>query len=554
VADTPIFGIRRRRMPSSADQPSAEIPNASLSVGEDLVRMMRADGHLQAGVLGGDRLLTPGSSPTIAIDPTPPGIEMPTSVPIADVVLIPRGFEEDRGRFSASYLALDVMGTVESEVKVEGFLLGDEAKIAKVASDTYDRAGDGSEESPFHVRYEADVENGAVKDARRLVDPFRIQIMNVGLAGGRLYDLDVERPLDVSGMPREKIDGIVGALVASDDGIVTVEGRMYDAPGGGERVGSADIVDPSPEDAMIEGQWRAAMQIRSETDPDFEQSVRDAFLFKGIDGYVALSEALFEEAAGESQVRILPPSSLEELKVVDRGHLAELSYEMSRDLVGEAEIVPVSFEAAYAISPGVEPKLSSMSMAADRFAEIDGVRSRSTRLHAEMSVDGVIDIDERWPRQSVSLSAQGGRLYAVVDDYRGPHAADAAVYKVSEVVDGLAGGDLAKSLREVTAQEGVHLWPAAMIGEVGDGPVRVGLLDQSQVGDHSRIRPDHLKGLDRAVAAFRKDEGHVSSILSQAQGIAPGSSEKVASVGPETREGPGLVDRMKRLVGGLGGR
>jgi hypothetical protein len=446
------------------------------------------------------------------------------------------------------------MGTVESEVKVEGFLVGDEAKIAKVASDTYDRGGDGTPEAPFHVRYEADVENGAVKDARRLVDPFRLQIMNVGLAGGRLYDLDVERPLDVTGMPREQVEDLVKDLALSSDGIVAVEGRMFDAPGGGERVGSVEIVDHSPEDSMIEGQWRAMVEIRSESHPEFEESVRDAFLFKGIDRFEKLSEALFEKAARETRVEILPPSELGELKVVDRGGFAELSYEMSKDLVGESEIVPVSFEAAYAISPGAEPRLLTMAMAADRFAEIDGSRTRTTRLHAEMGADGVVDIHEKWPRQSVGLSAQGGRLYAVVDDYRGPHVADAAVYKVSEVVGGVAGEDLAKSLREVTAQEGVHLWPAAMIGEVGAGPVRVGLLDHSHVGDHSRIRPDHLNGLDRAVAAFRKEEGHVSPILSQAQGIAPGSSERVASVGPETRDGPGLMDRMKKLVGGLGGR
>lgn len=531
----------------------------SFAVGGELVKALRGQSEFLANVRGADVPYPAGTAPTVGdVDYSTSGMPIP-SASDADIYIIPKDYVEERGRFTAGYLALEARTDSESEIQVKGFLSPEGPVIRSVVSDTFDRAADPSPDFRRHVRYAAELVDGAVVDHQVSVNPEQSYPINVGMAAGRLYDLETEKPLDVSRVPRETLDAVRTALGDSDNGIVTVKADLIFNPSleaSRDPVRSMEILDANPEDYMVEGQWRALMQIRNAVREDFRNDIEKSFLTSGVDMMNSSLNEVVDYAPAGHVARLMPGAGAE---IEDNGIYAKLNTVIPPSEAGTGEVRPTSAFVLVDLHPGLDPVVSVAVVKADRITTVGLEESKTHDVVSRTAKGEATQVAEYRPETTVALLAQGGRLYAAVDDWdsrmEGYEAPDV---KVSEVTSGLDGVTLKDVLRGVTSVAEVHDWDVPVVGAVGGGDVSIGAVKPVRAHDHNVVSHRRLDFLDDAVSEFRREHGHDRGLLAQAGGVkrdvgAP-LGATFATKGPEASDTPGIMDRMKSMFGGRDGR
>jgi hypothetical protein len=532
----------------------------SVAVGGELVKALRDQPDFLANVLGADTPYDFGLIPTVGdVDYATSGMPAP-SASEADIYIVPKDYVEERGRFTAGYLALEANNDVESEIQVKGFLSPEGPVIRSVVSDTFDRAEHPSPDSRRHVRYAAEFADGVVFDHQLSVNPEQSYDMYVGMASGRLYDLETEKPLDVSLVSRDTLDAVRMALGDSDSGIVTVRADLIHNPSqeaSRDPVRRMEVLDANPDESTIELEWRSLMAIREVVREDFRTGIEKSFLVSGVDMMNSSLNEVVDYAPARHVDRLMPGAGAQ---IEDNGTYAKLNTVIPPLEAGTGEVRPTSAYAIVDIHLGLDPVVSAAVVKADRITTVGLAESKTHDVVSRTAKGEATHVAEDRVETSVSLLAQGGRLYAAVDDYYSDDGwkrvggLETPNVHVSEVTSGLDGASLKDVLRGVTSVSDVHDWDVPVVGTVGSGDVSIGVVKPERAHDHNIVSHRRLSFLDAAVSDFRKENGHDRGLLAQAGGVKRDTSAPLgatfATKGPEKDEAPGLMQRMRSLIGG----
>lgn len=519
----------------------------SASITAQFASMLGSQPDFLAGVLGGIPL-GDGPPPVVEVGDFADGMSADVSMDGDVVSVLPVSYEEDRGAFVASYTVIGPVQTAMSEVQVKGFLIADEAIVEQVSSRT-DETVSMSPGGIDVTMYEASVVDGVASETSMVRNPTTSVEMEVGMAAGRMYDFSVSpsQPLDTSALDRARLIDLRHAIKENAVGLVELKADVGPSVGFGSRLIDHVVSDADLDDRDSLAAVRMSA-MRSEAGSDFKADLVKSFERD----HVQLLDKAMDGLVGEGGSMVRPvPSLADWTEAVDRGAYAIVQMKVGEEDRSEGLVRANSVVARFDVLPGEDPLLVSVEVKAERLAEIDGKMVKSHDVTSTAFLGGMVEVEDSRPRQMAALSAQGGRLYAIVDDW---HDSEVPFAKVSEVRDGLDGVGLKDLMKTVTAAGGVHDWHIPVVGEVGREPVAVGGVDPKQVDDHSRVTHARLAFLDAAVGEFRRENGHHKGLLSQAGGVrrdvgAP-SGATLATKGPEKAEAPGLMDRMRSLVGG----
>jgi hypothetical protein len=523
---------------------------AFLAVTAELSAMFEAQPDFRSSMLGLEATPASGASPTLAFDLSPSNEGLSDTVMQADVIMFKGRFDEDRGRFTARYTGLDTVGSLESAIQINGFMEGDTPVMTGVKSETYDRGLFPVPQTRRFVVYEADVEDGRVLNESTTIDPTTQGEIRVGMAKGRIYDLDSDGglPLDVSRMDPSELAELRTAMNESDSGIVVVEAKLARTPYASSSLESFSIVDADL-DYDRDSHLNRHLRSITETDPEeFQGKLRHVLADRDA---LKLFDAI---GALPGSPPFLVSFEAKDLSIMDMGTLASIDLRLSTPEGAEEDVRPKSATVMYDVMPGQDPILSGVVVKADRFSEVGGVMVATHEITSSSKAGGKPVVHEDRVKGEVGLSAVGGRLYA----FREETFRDGPIPKtgvlVSEVVDGLDGASLRDLLRTVTGKDEVHEWRASVMGEVGVGPVRVGGIDPSDAGLYDTFNAGRLDRIDSYVDEFRKAQGHDAGLMGQASRVVRSSSTPSEAKGPESAREAGLLDRMRSLLGGKAGR
>lgn len=466
------------------------------------------------------------------------GASQDVEVPSRLHVVMDRGYDENRGSFTGDMTLYGDDG-LRRDVRVRGFLDGDEAVIAEVRSTrkVTQVADDGRDVHVADDVYLATIRDGRkVEDAVTYVTDATVRGHLLAAGGGFVLVDAMEnvRPIAVSSP--EMAAQLREAVLDSADlgGIAKLEGMQSNL--------------------NLEGRIDLASISSTRTDyVEDRTSYRMSIVEEAVRSYrTAEAERHFEALGGESIAR--PDLAAKALEAVDarKGVVAPVdepvgvpvrdgAFSIKDD--GLDVTVRVHGENPYDLKFGIDDEGSHffhrLSMKATVLeganTEVPLLRDVDVRVYR----DGSVGVKDDLPSRSVYLATEGGRLYAV----------DGSVRDVSEVVGGVDGFDVRELKRKVAGMDGVADAYAPVIGAIGEGPVRIGPV--------SSLEPDSYANADEVVSlvhAHRLVEARSGGLMSQASGVAAergDGAEPTRSVGPQERIG--WLERMKERIG-LGGR